>query len=151
MLLAVAFGCRPRKVDECATVQARVLEELRVADSLHDGLQDEAAIARNTQRLQALSAELRALEIQDTGLRQAVERYRASIDSLAGAFARLAPPPHAAAGDAGFGPGTADAGAALPDAGGAEGGPAALGALLSTHAAAVNGARSAISRACGTR
>jgi hypothetical protein len=131
-LLALAAGCQPRKGDECATVQARVLEELRMADSVHDSLRDPEAIARHVQRLRAFCAGLRALEVRDAALRVAVERYLASLDSLAEAYAGISPPSPADGGDT-------------------EQGLVTLGAVLSTHAAAVNGARSAISSACAAR
>ncbi len=133
-LLGLACGCRPRPVDECATVQARVLEELRLADGAHDGLGNAEDVTQHARRLRAFSAGLRALELQDAGLRSAVERYLASLDSLAAAYEGIALPP--APGDGGV------------DGGDGERGLVTLGAVLSTHAAAVNGARSAISRAC---
>lgn len=134
--LALSAGCKPRKVEECAAVQARVLEELRMADSMHEGLRDAEAITLHVQRLRAFCAGLRALEVQDAALRAAVERYLASLDRLAEAFAGIARP-HP--GDAG------------PDAGDLERRLITLGAVLSTHGAAVNGARSAISHACSAR
>jgi hypothetical protein len=136
-LLGLACGCRPRQVDECATVQARMLEELRLTDGAHDGLGDAESVARHAQRLRAFSAGLRALELRDADLRAAVERYHASIDGLAEAYAGIALPQ--APGDGGV------------DGGDGERGLVTLGAVLSTHGAALNGARSAISRACAGR
>jgi len=88
-------------------------------------------------RLRAFSAGLRALELRDADLRAAVERYHASIDGLAEAYAGIALPQ--APGDGGV------------DGGDGERGLVTLGAVLSTHGAALNGARSAISRACAGR
>ncbi len=137
--LGMASACTPRKENECAKVQSRVLEEIRVVDSFHDHFHDPEAIARHARRLRGITAELRALDLRDARLRVAVEGYGTSIDRLAGAWDELA---------------------ASQGAGGADAGPAAsfpalmpvpLQELLSAHAAVMNGARSAISNACGTR
>ncbi len=136
-LLGLAFGCGSRKVDECAAVQARMLEELRLTDGVHDSLRDSESVAHHARRLRAFSAGLRTLKLQDEGLRVAVERYLVSIEGLAEAYAGITLPP--ASGDGGA------------DGGDVERGLVTLGAVLSTHATAVNGARSAIARACTGR
>lgn len=134
--LGMGAACMPRKDNECATVQARVLEEIRVADGFHDHFHDAAAITQHAHRLRHVSSKLRALDVRDATLRHALERYLASLDRLADAYARVA-----------------DSQArGLVDGGGDAGDPVdewvSLGVVLSTHAAAVNGARSAISNAC---
>jgi hypothetical protein len=120
-------------------VQARVLEEVRVVDGFHDHLHDSESIVLHSRRLREVSAGLRALDIQDAGLRAAVQRYHTSIDRLADAWTQAAEL-HAQ--------GLADAGA---DAGLPGVGLVTLSELMSVHSAAVNGARSAITNACGAR
>lgn len=120
-------------------VQSRVLEEVRVVDGFHDHVHDAASIVLHTRRLREVSAGLRALDIRDVDLRSAVARYHTSIDRLADAWAQAADRHVREFPDAG-----ADSG--LPGAG-----LVALGEQMSVHAAAVNGARSAISMACGAR
>ncbi|NMO20214.1 hypothetical protein HPC49_53335 [Pyxidicoccus fallax] len=139
--LGVVLGtaCAPRRDKECAEVQARVLEEIRVVDGFHDHVHDGEAIARHAHRLRAVSAELRTLHIRDASLRKAVEDYGTSIDHLANAWAQLAEA----------------RGPALVDAGARPGVPASLQAplqeVLAAQATVMNGARSAISDACGAR
>ena len=137
--LGMALACSPRRQDECATVQARVLEEVRVVDGFHDHVHDAESIVLHSRRLREVSAGLRALDLQDADLRAAVQRYHLSIDRLAEAWAQAAAPNAQGLPDAG-----ADAG--LPGAG-----VVALSGMLSVHAAAVNGARSSITTACGAR
>ncbi|MBZ4421575.1 hypothetical protein [Myxococcus sp. RHSTA-1-4] len=133
--LALALGlgpaCTPRKDNECAEVQARVLGEIRVVDGFHDHLHDGEAITRHARRLRAVSAELRALDIRDARLKDAVEDYCTSIDHLANAWAQLA-----------------DAGVDVSVPASA---PVSLHEVLAAHTAVMNGARTAISDACGTR
>ena len=135
----MAPGCSARKESECAWVQSRVLEEIRVVDGFHDHLHDGEAVARHAQRLRAVSAELRAMRIHDGPLRLAVEQYGVSIDRLAGAWVQFADSRRAAHADAGW------------DASAPMGMPVPLQELLSAHAAVMNGARSRISETCGAR
>jgi hypothetical protein len=136
--LGLEPACAPHKDSECAKVQARVLEELRVVDGFHDHLHDREAMARHAHLLRAVSADLRALNIRDASLRRAVEDYHASIEHLATAWARLA--------DAGVpGPGVGTDASVLVSA------PGSLHEVLAAHAAVMNSARSAISEACGAR
>lgn len=134
-----AAACLPRKDHECATVQARVLEEVRVVDGFHDHLQDAKSIIHHTRRLREVSAGLRSLDIQDAGLRLAVERYHTSIDQLAEAWSQVAEARQREHTDAGS------------DAGSAADRLVRLGALMSARAIVVNGARTGISEACGAR
>ncbi|MCY1017957.1 hypothetical protein [Pyxidicoccus sp. MSG2] len=133
----MALACKPRRQDECATVQAHVMEEVRVVDGLHDHFSDAESIVLHSRRLREVSAGLRALEIQDAGLRAAVQRYHLSIDRLAEAWAQ-------AAEQNGQGPPDAGTDAGLPGVG-----LVMFSELTSVHSAAVNGARTAITNACG--
>lgn len=137
--LGLEPACAPHKDSECAKVQARVLEEIRVVDGFHDHLHDREAITRHAHRLRAVSADLRALNIRDANLRQAVEDYRTSIEHLSSAWAQLA--------DAG----EPWLGGVAPDASVLASAPGSLHEVLAAHAAVMNGARSAISETCGAR
>ncbi|MFP2930172.1 hypothetical protein ACLESO_34245 [Pyxidicoccus sp. 3LG] len=117
-------------------MQSHVLEEIRVVDGFHD-LRGAESIARHSRRLRSVSAELRALDIQDASLRLAVDRYLAGIDDLANAYSRVADSQMRA--DGGL------------DGGVEVDGRVPLGALLAPYATEVNNARSAISTACDTR
>ncbi|MFP2908211.1 hypothetical protein ACLESD_24795 [Pyxidicoccus sp. 3LFB2] len=137
--LGLGAACVPPRDNECAAVQSRVLAEVRVVDGFHDHFHDAESITRHTRRLREVSAGLRTLDIRDAGLRLAVQRYHTSIDQLAEAWAQVA---EARRGE-------------LSDAGADAGGPAdrleGLSTLMSARATVVNGARSAISEACGAR
>ncbi|QSQ21230.1 hypothetical protein JY651_39535 [Pyxidicoccus parkwayensis] len=137
--LGLVLACRPRKQDECARVQAHVLEETRVMDGFHDHVHDAQFVVQHARRLREVSAGLRALDIQDADLRDAVVRYHTSLDRLAEAWIQAAEQ-HAER--------LADGGA---DAGPGNDGTVTLTVLMSTHAAALNGARSAVSDVCGDR
>jgi hypothetical protein len=135
----MALACGPRKEDECALVQSRVLEEVRVVDGFHDHVHDAESIVLHARRLREVSAGLRALDIRNADLRSAVARYHTSIDRLADAWTHAADLHLREFPDAGA------------DAGLQSAGVVGLGEQVSVHAAAVNGARSAISNACGSR
>ncbi|WP_163993800.1 hypothetical protein [Pyxidicoccus caerfyrddinensis] len=137
LCLGMVLACRPRKQDECAIVQARVLEEVRVVDGFHDHLNDAESIVLHSRRLREVSAGLRALDIHDAGLRAAVQRYHTSIDRLAEAWAQAAEQQARGLPDAGT------------DAGISDFKLVTLIELMSVHSAAVNGARSGITNACG--
>lgn len=139
LCLGAVLACRPRKQDECARVQARVLQEVRVVDGFHDHVHDVESVLIHSRRLREVSAGLRALEIQDAELRDAVVRYHTSIDRLADAWAQVAELHLQALADAGADGGIPGDGLVM------------LTEVTSTYAAAVNGARSAISSTCGAR
>ncbi|WP_164011077.1 hypothetical protein [Pyxidicoccus trucidator] len=120
-------------------MQSRVLAEVRVVDGFHDHFQDAESIVSHTRRLREVSAELRALDIQDASLRLAVARYHTSIDELAEAWAQVAEARRRELTDAGI-----DAGSPADRLEG-------LTTVMSTRATVVNGARKAISEACGAR
>ncbi|MFY2558974.1 hypothetical protein ACN469_15195 [Corallococcus terminator] len=130
--LSLAAACQHRREESCASVQALVLEELRVTDGFRDSQHDAHSLALNASQLEELSSRLKALQVGDAALREAVRRYGADLDVLAQSYAGIArvrarPEREVAATDDGqVGPGVS----------------------LATHEDAVNAARSAISRLC---
>jgi hypothetical protein len=133
--LGLAAACTPSRADECASVQARVLEEVRIVDGFHDHIHDTQAMTLQTQRLRELVAELRGLGIRDTSLRLAVERYHTSVDHLAAVWAEAATVRQRSSADAGT----------------EEVFPSAQLVKLGSMMSAVNDSRGAISEVCGAR
>ncbi|NTX05699.1 hypothetical protein [Myxococcus sp. CA040A] len=125
-------ACQTRKKETCASVQALVLEELRVTDGFRDRQHDSHSLALNASQLEELSSRVKSLEVRDAELREAVRRYGADLDVLARAYAHHA---------------RARARPALEPAESDDGhvGP---GLSLATHEGVVNEARSAVSRLC---
>ncbi len=133
--LGLASACNHRKEDECAAVQSRVLEEVRIVDGFHDHVHDVKAIGRQARRLSELSAELKDLSIRDAQLRLAVERYHTSIAHLAEVWAQVVGMRQEGLEDGGLFAGTSKEGLVK----------------LSTMMSDVNDARSVISEVCGAR
>lgn len=142
--LGGAGACLPRKAGACATVQALVLEELRVTDGFREEPHDGDGLARSARKLSELSARLRAMPIRDAELRRAVYRYGTDLEVLARSYARVAEErarpdtdaPASTRGDGGTWAADLDDGRVRP------------GIPSSTHEGAVNEARSAISHLC---
>jgi hypothetical protein len=83
-------ACGSSRTELCTTVHTRVLEELRTTDEAPHHVSDPWACERYARRLRVLADELRALAPRDEGLRQSLETYRAEVERLAEAYARLA-------------------------------------------------------------
>jgi hypothetical protein len=82
-------ACSTMRGELCTAVHTRVLEELRTTDGAPHHVSDPWACERHARRLRALAEELRALDIQDSALREAVAAYRLEVAQLAEAYERL--------------------------------------------------------------
>lgn len=90
-LLATALiSCSTVRSDLCATIHARVLEEMRITEETPRHARDPLACERHAKRLSEFAQELRSLEIRDAGLRKAVDTYRTELERLAETYALLA-------------------------------------------------------------
>lgn len=83
-------ACRPQKAEVCPSVQALVLEELRMTDAFRDKLRDARSMNQAATRLSVLSVKLKSLDIQDLELRRAVLHYGTDLGVLAEAYVRAA-------------------------------------------------------------
>ncbi|WP_205522720.1 hypothetical protein [Myxococcus eversor] len=131
-LLALTVACPHRREESCASVQALVMEELRVTDGFRDSQHDAHSLALNASQLEELSSRLKALRVSDAALREAVRRYGADLDLLARSHAHIARVRARPEQDV----------AAMDD------GQVGPGVTLATYEDSVNEARSAISRLC---
>jgi predicted RNase H-like nuclease (RuvC/YqgF family) len=132
LLAGTLVACGTLRADLCATVYARTLEEERTTEEVPRHLSDPQACALRAERLRRLVGELRALEIRDATLRQAVERYLNEVEELAKGYALLSAAYHAP---------EAATGEALRRR-------EALGEHLVEHVAEVDRARSILRRTC---
>ncbi len=87
--LVVLSACVTQRSDLCATLHTRMLEEMRTTEEAPRHVSDAWACRKHEQRLRQLARELRAMEVQDAKLRQAVEDYRMALERLAQDYARL--------------------------------------------------------------
>jgi hypothetical protein len=90
LLCPLLIGCGTLRSELCATVHARMLEELRITEETPRHILDAKACEKHGQRLQELSEELGSLEIRDPALRKVVKGYRAELERLSAEYARLA-------------------------------------------------------------
>ncbi|WP_044278285.1 hypothetical protein [Myxococcus stipitatus] len=83
-------ACRSHKAEVCPSVQALVMEELRMTDAFRDKIRDPHSMNRAAARLTVLSAKLRSLAIRDAELQRAVLLYGTHLGVLAEAYVRAA-------------------------------------------------------------
>ncbi|MFL5347772.1 MAG: hypothetical protein ACJ8AT_23535 [Hyalangium sp.] len=84
------MACGTLRPEPCTTLHDDVLEELRTEDGTERHVLDPWACEHNARRLHELAEELRALEIRDASLHEAVEAYRAKVERLSEDYGRLA-------------------------------------------------------------
>jgi len=89
-LAVTLLSCNSRKAELCARLRTALLAQARTYDELSEHLRDAGACEAQALRLKAQVAELRALQVSDAALADALRHYLAGVESLADAYGQVA-------------------------------------------------------------
>lgn len=91
LALAMALAsCGARRAELCARLRTALLAQARTHAELSEHLRDAKSCEAQALRLQAQVAELRALQVSDTALADALRLYLTGVEDLAEAYGRAA-------------------------------------------------------------
>lgn len=90
VLAATLVACESRKTDLCARLHTVLLAQTRALDEIPEHLRRPELCDAQEQHLRARVAELRALDVRDPQLAEALGRYVQDVETLADAYARVA-------------------------------------------------------------
>jgi hypothetical protein len=90
VLAATLVSCDSRKADLCARIHTVLLAQTRALDEIPEHLRRPEQCDTQAQRLRERVAELRALEVHDARLAEALGRYTQDVETLADAYTRVA-------------------------------------------------------------
>lgn len=83
-------ACSPRKAEHCARLRTVLLAQARMHDEFSEHLRDARACETQALYLKARVAELRALQVSDAALAEALRHYLTGMEGLAEAYGRAA-------------------------------------------------------------
>jgi hypothetical protein len=83
-------SCGARRAELCARLRTALLAQARTHAELSEHLRDAKSCEAQALRLQAQVAELRALQVSDPALADALRHYLTGIEHLAAAYGRAA-------------------------------------------------------------
>ena len=91
LALAMALvACNSRKAEQCARLRTALLAQARMHDELSEHVRDASTCEAQALNLKARVAELRALQVSDRALADALRHYLTGMEGLAEAYDRAA-------------------------------------------------------------
>lgn len=90
VLVATLVSCESRKSALCERLHTVLLAQTRALDEIPEHLRRPELCETQEQRLRERVAELRALDVRDPRLAEALVRYEHDVETLADAYARVA-------------------------------------------------------------